>query len=111
MSGPSVYHVPCPYCGMEAGVICITAGANDCDPHRQRWSQLKAWRRVREMVVEVLTNDDRLGVKAGEQYRAISYWLEPGAKVSLLGRIPDGYDPECNQYVHDVNFIEWGEWA
>lgn len=110
MSGPSVYHAPCPFCGMEAGVVCITASNNDCDPHRARWALLRGWVRTRMMIVEIKADDYRLGVKAGERYRSIAYWLDPG-KVSLLARIPDGYDPSCNQYWRDVEFIEWSDWA
>lgn len=29
------------------------------------------------------------------------------AKVSVVARIPDGYDPQCNQYLIDVEFIRW----
>ncbi|XKH58552.1 hypothetical protein LG293_15985 (plasmid) [Citricoccus nitrophenolicus] len=59
------------------------------------------------MVLEVLEDDDRFGVSAGEQYFAKTYWLDPGAKASLLARLGDGYDPSCNQYWHTVRFVRW----
>jgi beta-N-acetylglucosaminidase len=58
--------------------------------------------------VRVRFDDDRLGVKAGEEYIAETYWLDP-RKVTLLTRIPDGYDPQCNQYRSDVEWMRWAE--
>lgn len=52
-------------------------------------------------LIENLVNDRRLGLKAGEVYEAALYTLDPG-KVTLLARIPDGYDPQCNQYVKNI---------
>lgn len=54
----------------------------------------------------VKEDDERLGVQAGEQYLAIRYLYDP-EKVTLLSRIPDGYDPECNQYLSDVRWLRW----
>lgn len=53
------------------------------------------------MRVKILKTDDRLGVKEGEIYEARRYWLDP-EKITLDARIPDGYDPCCNQYSKDV---------
>lgn len=57
------------------------------------------------MKVKILKDDERLGVKAGEVYEAEPYWLDPSEKVSLLSRIPDGYEPECNQYREAVEIL------
>lgn len=62
------------------------------------------------MRVKVLKTDDRLGVTAGEVYQAKRYKYDPQEKVSLLSREPDGYDPECNQYIDNVAFWMQGQW-
>lgn len=62
------------------------------------------------MRVKNLETDDRLGISAGEIYQAKRYKYDPQEKVSLLSREPDGYDPECNQYIHNVAFWMQGQW-
>lgn len=57
------------------------------------------------MKVEILKSDKRLGVKKGEMYKARPYSLDPGAKVELISRIPDGYDPMCSQYRNEVKIV------
>lgn len=54
--------------------------------------------------VEILHDDDRLGVKAGEQYQAVRYRYDD-EKLTLVSRVPDGYDPCCNMYFHEVKII------
>lgn len=49
------------------------------------------------MYVKILQTDERLRVTEGEIYEAERYWLDPD-KVTLIGRVPDGFDPMCNQY-------------
>lgn len=61
--------------------------------------------------VIILEDDERLGVKQGEIYSAQRYHYDPQEKVTLLAREPDGYDPECNQYVDSVAFWMQGEWT
>lgn len=56
------------------------------------------------MRVRIKETDNRLGVKAGEIYKAKRYWLDPD-KITLLAREPDGYDPCCNQYKHEVEIL------
>ena len=56
------------------------------------------------MKVEILKTDERLGIKEGEVYKAVRYALD-SSKVSLLERIPDGYEPECNQYLDEVKVL------
>ena len=55
-------------------------------------------------VVEILHDDETLGIKSGELYYARRYPDDMG-KVILVSRIPDGYDPSCTQYFHDVKII------
>lgn len=56
--------------------------------------------------VRIKKTDDRFGLKAGDIYWAERYCLDPQHKVSLLERIPDGFDPECNQYCSEVERVK-----
>lgn len=58
------------------------------------------------MIVEILEDDKRTGVSKGERYKAIRYWLDPQDKVTLLERVPDGWNPNCNEYRHNVKILE-----
>ena len=62
------------------------------------------------MRIKILTTDERLGVEAGEIYKAERYCLDPFEKVSLLSREPDGHDPLCNQYINSVAHWIQGQW-
>jgi len=55
------------------------------------------------MKVKILKTDKHTGVVEGEIYTAKYYDFE---KVTLLSRVPDGYDPCCNEYLHNVSVIE-----
>lgn len=61
------------------------------------------------MQVLILKTEQRLGVKAGEVYEASTYRYDP-EKVSLDGRVPDGYDPGCNQYKSSIGVKIRGSW-
>ena len=63
------------------------------------------------MQIMILTTDKRLGVKAGEIYEAKRYQYDPHEKYSLIARIPDGYDPSCNQYIDGVATKVRGVWC
>jgi len=56
--------------------------------------------------VRILKDEDRLGIKKGEVYEAKSYWLDPSLKYTLIGRVPDGYDPSCNVYRSEVEIVK-----
>lgn len=60
----------------------------------------------REFFVRVKETDERLGVKKDEVYLAKSYWLDPQSKVTLIRRCPDGYDPSCNLYRHEIEVVQ-----
>lgn len=63
------------------------------------------------MEVMILKTDERLGVVAGEVYRAERYKLDPQEKYSLIERIPDGHKGGCNQYISEVATKIGGEWC
>lgn len=55
-------------------------------------------------IVEIIHDDEALGIKSGELYNATRYPYDEG-KIILVSRIPDGYDPSCTQYFHNVKII------
>jgi hypothetical protein len=63
------------------------------------------------MIVEILKDDIRFNIKAGQIFEAKRYWLDPTSKVTLLRRLtkkdrkPIGKCPECNQYISDVKIL------
>ncbi len=60
------------------------------------------------MKVKIKKTCESTGVKEGEVYEAIRYHLDPLEKVTLLKRIPDGHDPECNEYLYNVEILAKG---
>lgn len=47
----------------------------------------------------VLKEDDpRFGLKAGDILECQPYWLDPTEKLTVIKRVADGFDPECNVY-------------
>lgn len=57
------------------------------------------------VTVRIRETDQRFGVVKGELYEAIPYSLDPHCKITLLRRIPDGYEPKCNMYRHSVQLV------
>jgi len=53
----------------------------------------------------MLADDPRFGLAAGDVLLAVPYPYD--AKWTCLRRESDGYDPECNQYVSDIEWIGW----
>lgn len=62
------------------------------------------------MRVKIIETNERLGVKAGEVYKARRYHYDPHEKIELLERVTDGYDPCCTQYFGDVHHFIGGRW-
>jgi hypothetical protein len=60
--------------------------------------------------VKLLNDEERFNIKAGDEFEAIRYHLDPQEKMSLLKRLSDGFDPECNQYRDNLAFWIQGEW-
>lgn len=98
--------VACPFCLASVGEGCLTTSGAPTSSHRARWSAYEHRMRSGSFVVRIKSTDERLGVTSGEEYVAERYWLDP-AKVSLLARVGDGYDPGCNQYGSDITWVRW----
>ena len=93
----------CPYCAARKGEGCQTASGRARDAHAARWDEYKRRYRSEEMVFELRSDDPRFKLSAGDRLLCIKYPYD--AKVTVLRRISDGFDPECNQYLNDVKFI------
>lgn len=101
-----IISIGCPFCAAEPGDRCHTKSGKERGPHRQRWVELASRQRHHPAVAVVCADQPQLGLRAGEQYLALPYWLDPG-KVTLLARLPDGHDPQCNQYTNEVRWLRW----
>lgn len=101
--------VDCPFCGAVAGAECATASGRPTRDghHHARWDALRSARRFREMVYRLKADDPRFKLSAGDELVCVNYPLD--AKVTVLYRLSDGYDPSCNQYTNDVEFVRWHE--
>jgi hypothetical protein len=66
------------------------------------------------MILEILKDQPRLGLKKGHWYNGEPYWLYPSEKFTLLNRVSKSgrnfkKDPHCNQYRSDVKIIKYGK--
>ena len=60
------------------------------------------------MKVKIKEDDNQFELRKDDVYEAEMY---DDSKVSLIKRDPDGFDPQCNAYIHDVLFLVGGEWV
>lgn len=93
----------CPYCRAPRGEECRTNSGKPRDAHVARWDEFKRRFRSEEMVFELLQEDPRFKLSAGDRLLCVKYPYD--AKVTVLRRLSDGFDPECNQYLQSVKFI------
>lgn len=99
-----VRRVTCPRCQAGKGEACRTSGgARAQSSHAARWDHVRTRLRTEEMVFELREDDPRSGLTKGDLLACVDYPLD--AKVTVLRRISDGYDPECNQYIAAVRFV------
>lgn len=56
------------------------------------------------MLVMIKKTCEHTHVKEGEIYEAQSYPYD-GSKVTLLKRVPDGFEPQVNQYRSDIKIL------
>jgi hypothetical protein len=53
-------------------------------------------------VFRMKEDDERFGLLAGDLLECEAYWLDPQAKLTVLQRLSDGFDPSCNVYRYQV---------
>jgi hypothetical protein len=100
-----VQHAGCPFCGAKMGEPCVTRTGNRPKEvtHAARFHEMQNRVRTEHMVYELLVDDERCGLKEGDRLLCIRYPYDQ--KVTVVQRLSDGFDPECNMYLHDVMFI------
>lgn len=101
----SAMAISCPFCYSAPGDKCVkrTSGKPAPFTHARRWEWARWQLQTREMWFVLCKDDERFGLLAGDILRCIAYPYD--SKVSVLFREWDGYDPECNQYMHNVAFL------
>ncbi len=106
----AIFNTPCATCGAElnSNRPCLSPSGAKRGSHQARIQTLKRMTSTHEGVVRILADDPGHGLTAGEEYAATPYWLDPGTKVTLLRRLSDGWDPSCNAYNSDIEFVRWG---
>lgn len=106
-AGPQsrVLSVPCPLCHVTSGEVCVktTSGEPARTVHAVRIDEANWMFRTRQMWFVLRDDDPRFDLKAGDILRCVNYPYD--AKVSVLFREWDGFDPDCNQYDSDVAFL------
>lgn len=55
------------------------------------------------MLVKLKADDVQFGLAAGDVLEVEPYWLDPTDKLTVIRRISDGYDPNCNVYRSQVS--------
>ena len=103
---PAVRDITCPHCGAAAGDPCTAPRGVRGQPHVARFDRLRsAIRSGREFVVRILHDDPEFRLKSGDLFISIAYPFD--GKTSLLHRVSDGFDPECNVYPGHAQFERW----
>lgn len=102
---PPVTAFECPWCSVEAGDPCRTP-AGRATFHRTRLQVARDVWREGQWAVRMKRDDPRFGLDAGDLLLVTRYWLDPN-KVTVIRRVSDGFDPECNQYSRDVEFVSF----
>ena len=59
-----------------------------------------------ELVVRVKKDDPRMKLKAGDILLVKPYWCDPSSKYTVIRRLSDGFDPSCNVYKYEVDFVK-----
>lgn len=96
--------ITCPHCNATIGTPCLTrSGKPAPHSHRARFDRAMARLRTEQMIVAMREDDPRFKLAKGDLLLCEKYPYD--AKVTILHRLSDGYDPECNQYIPDVRFV------
>ena len=61
----------------------------------------------RTWVVRLIDDDERFGLREGDELLVRKYPYD--AKVTVIKRISDGFEPECNQYYDSVEYVRLEE--
>lgn len=58
------------------------------------------------MIVRMKQDDERMSLRKGDVLEVVPYPLDPAEKFTVLRRLSDDFDPECNVYRHQVEVIQ-----
>lgn len=97
----------CRFCDAESGATCVTASGVVRSMHHTRFDDYRSFARSGTWVVRLLADDPRFGLNAGDELLVQKYPWD--AKVTVLRRVSDGFDPECNQYLSAVEYVRVAE--
>jgi hypothetical protein len=100
--------IPCPHCHAPAGSGCTTKAGNPPRmPHQTRWEALRDAFRIRPAVYRLREDDPRFNLTAGDLLLCTPYPYD--GKQTVLSRLSDGYDPQCNQYNGSLDFVSFAD--
>jgi len=102
---PYSLSVACDWCGAEEGSRCTAPGRKERENHKVRWETIQHRVRTWQAHFRLKADDPRFGLQKGDVLLCVNYPYD--AKVTVLRRESDGYEPQCNQYLHDVEFLRW----
>lgn len=54
-------------------------------------------------------DDEWFGMAKGDVLECKPYWLDPSAKLEVVRRVSDGFDPQCTVYRYQVEPVRDGE--
>jgi hypothetical protein len=101
----------CSRCKAPEGAVCRTRAGGQCrKPHIARLADARHATANRLCAVRMRADDERFALSAGDVLVAVVYPYDPG-KWTILARAADGFDPGCNQYAKDVEWIGWASQA
>ncbi len=105
-AGSVALDVTCPLCLQSEGEPCRTASGlvrQAGREHAVRWEKLRAeYAQPRRYVLK--DDDERFGLSAGDVLVCRPYWLD-SAKLTVMYRERDGFDPQCNVYRPSVERV------
>lgn len=58
------------------------------------------------MIVKLIKDESRFGLSAGDMLEVVPYWLDPSDKFTVVRRVSDGFDPNCNVYRSQVTAFD-----
>lgn len=109
--GGPIALVPCATCQAQRGEKCQTSSGKPVRGtfHVARFNTYRAAWNGRVMRMVLCVDDERFDLTRGDILLCVAYRYD--AKVTVLRREADDFDPSCNQYNHDVRLIEFTDLA
>lgn len=105
---PFALRAKCPQCGSRVRQYCRTRSGEilRTSPHQRRIQAVRKVTTVRTSRLLILEDDPRFGLEAGDIVTAHPYGFD-SAKWTVIAREADGFDPECNVYGNNTEWLGW----